>query len=202
MKTICPYCKGETDADSLSIGRQMQCPKCGRAFTVANPNLYPCPECGAMVSKSAKACPSCGAPLASQAPRPAEEPGKVLLVAHPAMFRSHPVEYFACLLLVVVFGLGLLVLLVWRLAVRCTTLTVTSERVTCTRGFFSKAETDIFIRDIRDIQIRQSFSQRVFGVGKVSIATAGTSGFEISMDGIANPSKVKALLDGLRARYV
>ena len=28
-----------------------------------NPNLYPCPDCGRMVSRQAPACPQCGKPL-------------------------------------------------------------------------------------------------------------------------------------------
>ena len=29
----------------------------------ANPNLFPCPDCGRMVSQQAPACPQCGRPL-------------------------------------------------------------------------------------------------------------------------------------------
>lgn len=31
--------------------------------TAANPDLYPCPECGRPVSVHAKSCPQCGYPL-------------------------------------------------------------------------------------------------------------------------------------------
>ena len=31
--------------------------------TTANPNLRPCPDCDAMVSRRAESCPQCGAPL-------------------------------------------------------------------------------------------------------------------------------------------
>ena len=33
--------------------------------TPANPNLFPCPDCGRHVSRLAKSCPNCGRPLAS-----------------------------------------------------------------------------------------------------------------------------------------
>lgn len=32
----------------------------------ANPNLFPCPDCGRQVSRLAKSCPNCGRPLSSE----------------------------------------------------------------------------------------------------------------------------------------
>jgi uncharacterized membrane protein len=32
----------------------------------ANPNLFPCPDCGRHVSRLAASCPNCGRPLASK----------------------------------------------------------------------------------------------------------------------------------------
>jgi predicted amidophosphoribosyltransferase len=37
-----------------------------RQSTPANPNLFPCPDCGRHVSRLAKSCPNCGRPLASE----------------------------------------------------------------------------------------------------------------------------------------
>ena len=34
----------------------------------ANPNLFPCPDCGRYVSRLAASCPNCGRPLASKGP--------------------------------------------------------------------------------------------------------------------------------------
>lgn len=35
----------------------------GGARPMDNPNLYPCPDCGRMVSRQAPTCPQCGRPL-------------------------------------------------------------------------------------------------------------------------------------------
>jgi hypothetical protein len=35
----------------------------GRGGAAANPNLYPCPDCGRFVSRQAPSCPHCGRPL-------------------------------------------------------------------------------------------------------------------------------------------
>jgi len=32
----------------------------------ANPNLFPCPDCGRHVSRLAKSCPNCGRPFLSE----------------------------------------------------------------------------------------------------------------------------------------
>jgi predicted RNA-binding Zn-ribbon protein involved in translation (DUF1610 family) len=37
-----------------------------RQSTLANPNLFPCPDCGRQVSRLAKSCPNCGRPFASE----------------------------------------------------------------------------------------------------------------------------------------
>jgi predicted RNA-binding Zn-ribbon protein involved in translation (DUF1610 family) len=37
-----------------------------RQSGTANPNLFPCPDCGRQVSRLAKSCPNCGRPLASE----------------------------------------------------------------------------------------------------------------------------------------
>ena len=37
-----------------------------RRGSPANPNLFPCPDCGRHVSRLAKSCPNCGRPLASE----------------------------------------------------------------------------------------------------------------------------------------
>lgn len=40
--------------------------KKGKSGAAANPNLYPCPDCGHFVSRHAPTCPQCGRPLTPQ----------------------------------------------------------------------------------------------------------------------------------------
>jgi len=35
----------------------------GRSDPAANPNLFPCPDCGHFASRRAPSCPQCGRPL-------------------------------------------------------------------------------------------------------------------------------------------
>ncbi len=122
----------------------------------------------------------------------------VLYETHPAMFQNHPVYFVFCLLLIVALGLGLVLLLVWWIQVLGTTLTVTNEQTTLRRGILSKYTNDVFHSNVRNIQVRQSFLQRIFNVGWVGISSAGQAGLEIEVSGIPDPHKVKDLIDDHR----
>ena len=57
-----------------------------------------------------------------------------------------------------------------------TTLTVTNEQTTLRRGLLSKFTNDVFHSNVRNIIVRQSFFQRLMGVGYVGISSSGQSG--------------------------
>ncbi len=128
----------------------------------------------------------------------AENEEVVLYEAHPAMFRNHPAYFVLCVLLIAAFGLGLVLLLVWWIQVLGTTLTVTNEQTTLRKGILSKYTNDVFHSNVRNIQVRQSFLQRLFNVGWVGISSAGQSGLEIEINGIQDPEKVKEIIDDHR----
>ncbi len=111
------------------------------------------------------------------------------------MFRNHPIEFILCILLIAAFGLGLLILLIWWLNCLGTTLTVTDQRTTLRRGILSKNVNEVYHSDVCNIQISQSFLQRIFHVGSIGISSAGQSGIEIVADGIPDPDKVKEIID-------
>ena len=122
----------------------------------------------------------------------------ILYQTHPAMFRNHPIYFILCVLLIAAFGLGLLLLLIWWLQVLGTKLTVTNEQTTLRKGILAKHTNDVFHSNVRNIQVRQSFLQRVFNVGWVGISSAGQSGLEIEVGGIFDPQKVKDIIDDHR----
>ena len=142
---------------------------------------------------------------------------KILYEAHPSMFRNHPV-YFMLTCLLCVSGLvlpflfsvswawrfieilvplliGLGVFFVWWLKIKGTTLTVTSQRTSCRRGILSKAISEVWHRDIRNVQLNQSLLQRILGVGTIGISSAGQNEVEINVSGIPDPEQVKRLID-------
>lgn len=100
------------------------------------------------------------------------------------------------------FGvLGFISLASWWLRVINIRLIVTNERVTLRMGVLSKNIREVFLSDIRSVQINQSFLQRILNVGHMEISSAATADAEISIDGIPNPNQVKKLIDEYRREH-
>lgn len=118
---------------------------------------------------------------------------------NPSMFRNRPVEFVVTCLLCLV-GVGFIMFGYWWLQCKGTTLTVTSDRTRLRKGILSKSITEVWHQDIRNVQLNQTFFQRIFGVGTLGISSAGQSGLEISVSGIPDPDKVKDLIDQNRRR--
>ena len=73
-------------------------------------------------------------------------------------------------------------------------LRVYEDRVSLEKGILSKNFTELFIKDIRTINIKQGIVQRIFRIGNVMIATAGTSGYEHFAYGLPDPRRIKDLI--------
>ena len=121
-----------------------------------------------------------------------------LYESNPSMFRNRPVEFVvtAILCLGVV---GLVMMFVWWLKCKGTTLTVTNKRTSLRRGILSKSINEVWHSDVRNVLLKQSFFQRIFGVGMIGVSSAGQSGMEISVSGIPDPDRVKQLIDERRS---
>ncbi|MDB4623547.1 PH domain-containing protein [bacterium] len=120
---------------------------------------------------------------------------------HPSMFRNRPVEFCVTCLLCVVL-VGFVIFFLWWVKCRGTTLTVSSERTRLRRGILSKSITEVWHQDVRNVQLKQTLFQRLFGVGMIGVSSAGQSGMEISVSGIPDPEVVKSLIDTHRLRRV
>ncbi len=122
---------------------------------------------------------------------------QVLYEANPAMFGNHPIGFVLTLILCPVV-IGLIILLVWYIRCLGTTLTITNEQTTLRRGILSKFTNDVFHENVRNIIVRQTMFQRMFGVGYIGISSAGQSGIEIEVSGIPDPDRVKQIIDDCR----
>jgi len=123
---------------------------------------------------------------------------KTILKTHPSMFRTRPLTFTLCLLLVALYGLGLVLLLIWWFMHTVDTLIISEHRTTLRRGIFSRHITEIYHSHLRNIQISQSFYQRLFNVGTIRLDVSGQGCIEIVVHGIAKPYKVKGIIEGLR----
>ena len=119
---------------------------------------------------------------------------QTLLKVNPAMFRAHPIWFIICLIIPLLWP----ILIIWWLSSKAKTLTITSKRSTVNRGLLSKHTTEVWHRDIRNLQIHQGILQRVLGVGTIAISSAGQGDIEIAFEGIKAPESVKQLIDQYR----
>lgn len=71
---------------------------------------------------------------------------------------------------------------------------VYSDRIVLEQGILSKDMKVIFIEDIRTIDVRQTFVQRLLKIGDIMIATAGTSDYEDVVRGMPDPAGIKDLI--------
>jgi len=78
------------------------------------------------------------------------------------------------------------------------TLTIDEEKSIKKMGIFSKSINEVKHVDVRNIQIRQGFFDRMFDIGSVYISSAAQSGVEMSVDGISEYSQIKDLLNKKR----
>lgn len=207
MKIECPHCGGKYDVDHKYIGQQINCPDCENNFEVVNSNLSPCPDCFSLISKRASVCPKCGAPLARQMPSNSvlSSPNantndiskeRKITVYHPAAM-----NYFWGIILGIItipVLIGILILLYIIIEIKCTSYELTTHRIIVRRGWIAKLHNEIWIKDMRGVNLVQGIWQRIIGVGNVAIGTAASAGTEISIVGVANPSEVIAKINSLR----
>lgn len=122
-------------------------------------------------------------------------PGQIVYEAHPAMFRARPLSFILCVLLILAFGLGILILLYWYILTRGTRLTVTDHDITYERGILSKDRTTIALRQIRSVRVTQGFINRIFSVGTIEVASTGDAP-EFTVKDMPDPYEIRDAIRG------
>ena len=112
---------------------------------------------------------------------------------HPVMFKNNPLGFIICLILIPVGGLGLLILLTWHLRNKASKLTVNDNEILFEKGLLSKERSEVNLASVRTTKVKQSFFNRIFGVGSIEIFTAGDSP-EIVATGMPDPNKIRELI--------
>jgi hypothetical protein len=156
--------------------------------------LMNCPDCGKQVSSEARACPNCGYPVAEKvagsAAAPTEAPGEADSGELVAEVRPSWWGYFWYL-----FFFWLIVPPIIASFKRASvTLRIYRNRITLERGLLSKCYQDYNPRDIRSIDVDQSFFQRLVGIGDVTISTSATAEASEQLRRIPDPRGVRDLI--------
>jgi len=112
---------------------------------------------------------------------------------HPVMFKNNPLGFILCLILIPVGGLGLLILLTWHLKNKASKLSVNDNEILFEKGLLSKERSEVNLARVRTTKVKQSFFNRIFGVGTIEIYTAGDSP-EIIASGMPDPNKIREFI--------
>ena len=139
--------------------------------------------------------------------------GETLLWRGRPSWRAMMSFWFSVLLLaIVVFVLGLVigqgtwsglvaaVILVFGLVKgwleRVATLyTITDRRIIIRKGILSRHERAAHIDRVQNVNLTQSFFDRIFGVGTLDFDTAGTEDSDFKFSGIADPDELRHKID-------
>lgn len=117
--------------------------------------------------------------------------------ASPAMFKNSPIGFLIAVALIPT-TIGILILLIWYVRCKSTKLEFINNDLILERGLLSKERTELNISTVRTVKVYQSFFNRIFGVGKVSIFTAGDTP-EIEASGMPRPNELRDLIKSYSA---
>ena len=155
--------------------------------------LIDCPECRKPVSTAARVCPNCGYPVAdklAQKPAPGAASTSAEGMEMLAEIRPSWWGYFWHL----VFFWLIVPPIVAYFRRASTVLRIFPDRVTLARGLLSKSYRDYNPRDIRSLDIDQSFLQRILGIGDLTISTAAAAEGAEQIKSIPDPKSVRDLI--------
>ncbi len=99
--------------------------------------------------------------------------------------------WFCAITLLVIAG----VIGYWMLLSQFTTLTVTDDRTIYQEGIVSRETSEVQHDDVRNIQLDQSFMQRIVNVGGIGISSSGQDDMEIVAKRLPHP---KQIIDRIR----
>jgi membrane protein YdbS with pleckstrin-like domain len=184
----------------------VKCPDCGRDVSTAATS---CPQCGRPMA--AVAAPAAAPPMASSGKEETLWHGtpswllllgkiiRAVLVAIVLPLIYHFGRDFLAQYSTIVWSIIAIVIL-WQVVevfialtrIRTTMYTITTQRVILESGVFSKEVQEIDLRYVDDTQFRQSFIQRMLGIGSVVIVSKDVASH--TLRGIPDPRGVRELI--------
>ena len=76
-----------------------------------------------------------------------------------------------------------------------TLYTITDRRIIIRKGILSRHERAAHIDRVQNVNLSQSFFDRIFGVGTLDFDTAGTEDSDFKFSGIADPDELRQKID-------
>ena len=112
--------------------------------------------------------------------------------ANPPMFKNAPL-WFVIWVLLIPSGIGIIALLCWYVSCKAKKLVIENGELLWETGILSKSRTELYLNKIRTVKMDQTFGQRIFGTGDLSIFTAGDAP-EVIVTGMPEPEKLRRLV--------
>lgn len=216
LTLTCDKCDQAFTVHSPVAGAKVTCPFCGDTNIVRVPGTAQ-----TTVAASGASPPPPGDRAATLGLPPALGPEQTVMVVPGAMFRNRPITAALVILLLLGSGIGagwlgaqgrntwayvslavclvcVCILIGWKLVSWSERLTITTKRVILTRGIFSKRTVEALHRTIQEIEISQTFWQRILGVGRMEIANASEGGQVIVVSDAPDPYRLRRTIDAYR----
>ena len=213
METACPYCsktfiipgRPPVNPEPVKPEINVKTPS-GPGVTAiiqdgsaaGNSRLYPCPDCSSLISKRAAVCPKCGAPLGQSEGRNVDDLSPEMDITAIQPEAMNYLWFIVFGVLTIAVGLGIYILITTLIEIYCTKYILTSRRIIIKKGWISKTQNEIWIKDMRAANLMQGMWQRLIGTGNIAIGTAASAGTEINIVGIRNPQSIIDMINGLR----
>jgi len=118
--------------------------------------------------------------------------GGLSMLIYFGLVNSHALGMYSGLVILLA---GLASIGVWKVKTLTESLEITNKRSIARYGLLSKATSEVLHDNIRNIQITQTFVERICGVGEIGISSAGQDGLEIDMKNLRNPDKIREMID-------
>ncbi len=219
---ICDRCDKPFEIRDARPGTKVACPACGDVKIVpdfSSQGAGSGPVQVAVMGGSSSS-PASRAKTEALGIPPDGGPEQRALSLRPAMFRARPLSVLILWLgliggvigglvllaanplvggLLIAAGvIAALVLVGWYIFKFENRLEITNKRIIATRGILSRTTSEVPHEKIQNIQVTQSFVQRIMKVGTIGISSAGQSDIEIVFPDAPNPYRVREVIDAYR----
>lgn len=202
----CDRCERRIGVEPAAAGTKVDCPHCGDVNRV--------PSAGSARGETEPIADD----RASAAGYPPDSgPEQEVLIVRPSLWRGKPLSVSLLAVSPVVIGVlvGVVatpvgggialgasalvfwgVLGVWWLNVHVGhSLRITNKRTVEHVGLLSRSTNEVLHDHVRNIQVEQSFVERLLGIGRVGISSAGQDGIEIEIHDLPGPDRVREVID-------
>jgi len=222
IRITCDNCERVLDVEDDQAGTKLSCPDCGDVNRVPEPTpreTVPVSEPDPEQRKPPGKGPG-GEDRASAEGLPPDHGPEIQVVkVRRCWFRSRPLKFSLVVVLVlggivgIIYGstqewpgwtkwlwlalsLGSMGTLGWWWLERLeSALEITNKRTISHRGLFSRSTSEVVHDNIRNVQVDQSFWQRLWGVGRLGISSSGQDGVEIQVNHLKQPDELRRMID-------